>query len=93
MSLVRNFQVSEEGRHIAIMVYSSRNKIVVNFDSPQDPVAINKKIEDINYGKWKQSTYINKALDEANSNIFIPSVMRDISIPKVRVNLSTVYFL
>lgn len=81
-----NFRISEDGVHVAILTYSSNTDLLLKFNTLSgndlNSENINKYVDKM---QWTRGyTFIDKALDLANSQIFDKSAgMRD-NVPKVR---------
>lgn len=88
--LIQNFQVSQDGTHIGVVVYSTDNEVVVNFKtlggSELNAPNVNARISKIDYEKWEKKTYIDRAIHTTNRDIFTKANgMRDLkTVPRVR---------
>lgn len=90
-SLVNSFGISEEGSHIAVVMYATKTKVVVGFNdfvgADRTPANINAKIDAIDYNDWKGMTYIDRGLDTANKFVFTEAAGMRPDKKKVRCSI------
>lgn len=83
--ILDSFRISEDGVHVAILVYSTNADLLLKFNTLTgkylNSVNVNKYVDNM---QWTRGyTFIDKALDLANIQIFDKSAgMRD-DVPKV----------
>lgn len=89
-TLVNAFNVSDEGSHVAILLYATKTNIEVGFNTftgnEWTPDNINQRVAAVNYNDWKGLTYIDRGLKKANEDLFTyeNGMRRDEKIEKVR---------
>jgi hypothetical protein len=72
--LVNSFDVSQEGSHVALLLYSTKTSIEVAFNTFRgadlNAANINAKMAAVNYRNWKGLTYIDRGLKRASDELF-----------------------
>ncbi|XP_032222129.2 cuticlin-6 [Nematostella vectensis] len=75
-AIINSFNVSEEGSHVGIILYSTKTELLVKFNTFQGSELtadnINAKVAAVNYRDWGGLTYIDRALKLANEQLFSP---------------------
>lgn len=95
-TLVDAFNVSSKGSHIAILLYATKTKIEVAFDSFQgsewNAKNIKDKLDAVDYNDWKGLTYIDRGIKKASDELFQYNrgLRRDKDIEKVRHGVTIV---
>ena len=72
INITKEFELSEKGSHVSIMVYSTNPKLDVKFNTfpgaRHNTINLEKAIRDL--GRARGSTFIDKALKLANEEMF-----------------------
>jgi hypothetical protein len=83
--ILNNFKISQDGVHVAVIMYSTEAEIILKFNTLKgDNLNEDQVIKKIEMMEWRKGfTFIDKALEKADRQVFVVSAGMRTDVPKV----------